>query len=174
MVQFSGARSRRLARDEESDEVRVALWGAVVSLLPGDEEAVDILISVARSRQNVSGTLRAIAIRILGDTRLSRILPILVEALDDEYPEATAFAAIALGQYGSRARTEIPRLIEFFHRTPAEGDGLPLRALTIEVLAAIDPASPAVLEFLKATADSNRNEELRDHAEKALARIDGH
>ena len=81
---------RRLARTEESDDVRVALWGAIVDLLPGDEEAVDVLISLAQSRRDLPGTLRSKAIRILGDARLARIIPILVEALDDEHPDVAA------------------------------------------------------------------------------------
>ena len=162
---------RRLARTEESDDVRVALWGAIVDLLPGDEEAVDVLISLAQSRRDLPATLRSKAIRILGDARLARIIPIWVEALDDEHPQVRAFAAIALGHYGSQAKTAIPSLIEFFRNTPAQGDGSSLRALTLVALAEIDPASPVVLELIQTMADSDPNEQLRDYAMRILARI---
>ncbi len=126
---------RETARTEESAEVRVALWGAITHLAPGDEEAVDALITLVRSRVDLPGTLRSTAIGILGDTAPVKVLPVLVEALDDVHPQAQAFAARALAKYGPRADSTIPKLVESLRNTPAEGDGPVLRSVMLSTSA---------------------------------------
>ena len=162
---------RETARTEESAEVRVALWGAITHLAPGDEEAVDALITLARSREDLPGTLRSTAIGILGDTGLVKVLPVLVEALDDVHPQAQAFAALALAKYGPRADSAIPKLVESLRNTPAEGDGPVLRSVMLSALAEIAPTSSEVLDLLQATAEKDPKKQLRDHARRLLVKI---
>ena len=160
-----------LAKHEESPKVRVALWGAVASLTPDNEQAVQALIAVAGSEGDLPGTLRSEAIGILGEVGAVEAMPTFLKALNDEDLQVQAFAIRALGQLRSEATAAIPALLRLFEETPTRGEGQFIRAVVLDVLAQIDPTSPEVLATIQHVAANDPDPALRDHAGRVLERM---
>jgi HEAT repeat protein len=171
----------KLARGDESKILQIRAWEAIAKIQPDNQEAVRRLVEVAqgkvgkefdRREDDLFGAHISIArdaFKTLAEIgQIEKVLPILINALQDDQGELRLFAAITFGELGPAAKPAVPMLLQFL-QTPSktkEDDGI--KYFVIAALYRIDPASEQVITAFEEIVAHHAEPELRNLAASYL------
>jgi HEAT repeat protein len=154
----------------KDDDARVAAFDCLPYFSPLDQQALPVLLEIARDKTDVFRSRAVYELGRLGK-KPEQVLPVLLERLQDHEPFVRRSAALGLGVYGREAGRALPDLLVMVDKD----EGM-VRSAAAFALGAIGSAParvvPALSKALRATDKSDR-EEIRDRAAQALGKL-GH
>jgi HEAT repeat protein len=155
-----------LLQDEDRD-VRI---GAVFGIGDFGKHAENALPKLLEALNDPDQVVRALVCPVIGNVGIAseNAINALIKVLFDEKAENYRYrAANSLGEFGPRASSAVPALLETMKKLDEKEDFLG-KSYVIEALGKIGVASPDVIDALVQSLNDERSEFCRKYAAKAL------
>ena len=156
-----------LAKEEQSQLMRVKAWAAIAKVEIGNREAVGALIRFAENKTDRTLANHATAALVeIGEGK--KLVPVLKQHLGDKDIGKKWSAAVALGEIGSAAADAVPQLVQ---RVKNQDEASVVRIQSVIALGKIGPAAGASIPTLRDVVSNDPLPEMRKVAAEALEKI---